>query len=152
MKRFASFVYRAPGHIIRGGRCYEIMPVQTQGELDMRLASGWHATLQQAFDAAGDAALVKSINKRAKWRKPKGWKKEKKPSKPIDGVNRRALMHRVEAAIEHVEPEPELARIEDDAEPTREELEAKAAELGIKFDGRTSKKKLNRLIDEALAG
>jgi hypothetical protein len=35
-------------------------------------------------------------------------------------------------------------------EPTREELEAKAAELGLKFDGRTSDKKLSEAILEKL--
>ena len=36
----------------------------------------------------------------------------------------------------------------DDAPPTREELEQKARELGIKFDGRTGDKKLAALIAE----
>lgn len=45
------------------------------------------------------------------------------------------------------EPEPEPAN---DAAPTRAELEQKATELGLKFDGRTSDKKLGELIDEAL--
>lgn len=38
-----------------------------------------------------------------------------------------------------------------DAPPTREELEVKAAELGIKFDGRTTDKKLLSLIAEKVA-
>lgn len=42
---------------------------------------------------------------------------------------------------------PEIeAPEEDNAPPTREELEAKAIELGIKFDGRTGDKKLSDLI------
>jgi hypothetical protein len=39
---------------------------------------------------------------------------------------------------------------DDDAPPTREELEAKAVELGLKFDGRTSDRKLGLMIAEAL--
>lgn len=39
---------------------------------------------------------------------------------------------------------------DDDAPPTRQELEAKAVELGLKFDGRTSDRKLGLLIAEAL--
>lgn len=38
----------------------------------------------------------------------------------------------------------------DDAPPTREELEAKAKELNIEFDGRTSDKKLLAKINEAM--
>jgi hypothetical protein len=41
---------------------------------------------------------------------------------------------------------------DDDAPPTRDELEAKARELGIKFDGRTGDKKLAALIADKLAG
>lgn len=40
---------------------------------------------------------------------------------------------------------------DDFAPPTREELETKATELGIKFDGRYSDKKIAQMIDEALA-
>jgi len=40
--------------------------------------------------------------------------------------------------------------LDDNAPPTREELETKATELGIKFDGRFSDKKIAQLIDEAL--
>lgn len=38
----------------------------------------------------------------------------------------------------------------DDAAPTRDELEQKAQDLGIKFDGRTSDKKLGELIAQKL--
>ena len=41
---------------------------------------------------------------------------------------------------------------DDNAPPTREELEAKAAELGIKVDKRWSDKTLAERIDEALKG
>lgn len=40
--------------------------------------------------------------------------------------------------------------ISDDAPPTRSELEEKGRELGLKFDGRTSDKKLFAMIEEAL--
>ena len=47
---------------------------------------------------------------------------------------------------------PAPAKAADDTAPaTRAELEQKAAELGIKFDGRTTDKKLAGLIDAALA-
>ena len=40
----------------------------------------------------------------------------------------------------------------DNAPPTRAELEAKATELGLKFDGRTTDRKLLAAIDAALKG
>jgi hypothetical protein len=88
--------------------------------------------------------------KYAKNRKPV---KVRKPSKPIDGINHRLLREQAEAAaqaeaqaVEVVDTAPQ-----DDAAPTREELEAKATELGIRFDGRTKDKKLGQLIQDRLS-
>ena len=79
--------------------------------------------------------------------------KVRKPSKPIDGINNRLLREQAETAAQLaatvVESEPES--VEDEAAPTREELEAKATELGIRFDGRTKDKKLGQLIQDRLS-
>jgi hypothetical protein len=51
-------------------------------------------------------------------------------------------------------PEPvtgAIDTVDEDSEPTRAELEMKANELGIKFDGRTTDRKLNTLIIDKLA-
>jgi len=45
----------------------------------------------------------------------------------------------------------EATKEDDIAPPTRQELEEKATELGIKFDGRFSDKKISQLIEETLA-
>ena len=88
-----------------------------------------------------------------KHRKGKKPVKVRKPSKPIDGINHRLLAQQAEAAaqaeaqaLEVVDTAPE-----DDAAPTRAELEAKATELGIRFDGRTKDKKLGQLIQDRLS-
>jgi hypothetical protein len=84
-----------------------------------------------------------------KHRKGKKPVKVRKPSKPIDGINHRLLAQQAEAAAqaqEVVDTSPE-----DDAAPTRAELEAKATELGIRFDGRTKDKKLGQLIQDRLS-
>lgn len=47
--------------------------------------------------------------------------------------------------------EGKAAEAEDNSAPTRKELEAKAIELGIKFDGRTTDKSLGEKIDLAIA-
>jgi len=58
----------------------------------------------------------------------------------------------LQAAIEgEAEKDTSEPVLDDDAPPTREELETKATELGIKFDGRYSDKKIAQMIDEALA-
>jgi hypothetical protein len=57
--------------------------------------------------------------------------------------------------VEKSSPEPQKPVsepvLDDNAPPTRQELEAKATELGIKFDGRYSDKRIAQLIEEALA-
>lgn len=53
-------------------------------------------------------------------------------------------------APEVASPEPAVEPVADDAPVTRAELEAKANELGVKFDGRTSDAKLLAKIDAAI--
>jgi len=71
--------------------------------------------------------------------------KKRKPSKPIDGINHR-LLREQELAKKVVE----VVEVEDNSAPTRAELETMATELGIKFDGRTTDKRLSDKIDQSL--
>lgn len=82
-----------------------------------------------------------------KYRKNKKPTRVRKPSRPLDGINHRLL--REQAAVKVVQIVEAVP--EDDAPPTRAELEAKAKELGIKFDGRTGDKKLGQLIQDKLS-
>ena len=75
--------------------------------------------------------------------------KVRTPSKPIDGINHRLIREQAEAAAKAAAAQTIVP--EDDALPTREELEAKATELGIRFDGRTKDKKLGQLIQDRLS-
>lgn len=88
-----------------------------------------------------------------KYRKNKKPVKVRKPSKPIDGINHRLLREQAEAAAQVASTvvEYEQESVNDDAAPTRAELEAKATELGIRFDGRTKDKKLGQLIQDRLS-
>ena len=56
-----------------------------------------------------------------------------------------AFLRPAAASVESTEPATEPAH--DDAPPTREELEAKAAELGVKVDKRWSDKTLMEKLD-----
>jgi hypothetical protein len=84
-----------------------------------------------------------------RYRKNKKPVKVRKPSKPIDGINHRLIREQAEAAAKAIEAEEIVPG--DDALPTREELEEKATELGIRFDGRTKDKKLGQLIQDRLS-
>jgi hypothetical protein len=86
-----------------------------------------------------------------KYRKGKKPVKMRKPSRPLDGINHRLLREQAEAQAKTKAAEPvDAAVIDENAPPTREELEAKATELGIPFNGRTTDKKLSGLIATAL--
>jgi len=88
-----------------------------------------------------------------KYRKGKKPVKVRKPSKPIDGINHRLLAEQAAAAAQAEAQAMQVVDTapEDDAAPTRAELEAKATELGIRFDGRTKDKKLGQLIQDRLS-
>ena len=147
MTTFPCFLYRAPGAIKRAHYSYNFMLVHDQNQLDIRLASGWHMTLEAAIEAAGPLAARHLMGRKTR-------KQRRMPAKPTPPVERRASV--VKAAKKPKPapapaPEPVAPVVDDDAAPTREELEAKATELGIPFNGRTSNKKLTSLIETALA-
>ena len=139
---FPAMIYRSPGQQRKpGGGTYNFDSVQTQEELDAKLAAGWFTSSAEAIEAAGNNADGFKKPK-PKWAiKPT---KKKKPAKPLDWREH----VKVEPAPA---PEPEPETIDEDAGPTREELEAKATELGIRFDGRTKDKKLGQLIQDRLS-
>jgi hypothetical protein len=105
------------------------------------------------------AAIIKNAP-RSPWREVRLAKKKAKKEAQLErkaikvhfpspmNVRVREPVEPVEA-VEAIEPDP---IVESDAPPTREEMSAKARELGIKFDGRTSDKKLSLLIATALGG
>lgn len=123
MPAFPTLVYRAPGSSQHssGGR-YRYRGAEDQAEYDALLADGWHATILEAVVAAGDRAFAHN-------RKPAG------------------LLAKARAKLAAQAP---VVKPDDDAPPTRVEMEAKATELGIKFDGRTSDARLLAKISEAL--
>lgn len=141
---FPAIIYRSPGQQRKpGGGTYDFVGVQTQDGLDAKLATGWFPTAAEAIEAAGENA--------GGFKKPKPkWAikpiKKKKPPKPLDWREQAKAAQTVATVVEQ-EPEP----INDDAEPTRAELEAKATELGVRFDGRTKDKKLGQLIQDRLS-
>ena len=84
-----------------------------------------------------------------KYRKGKKPTRTRKPSRPLDGINHRLLREKAQEASKLASGSP--AKPGDDAAPTRSEMEIKARELGIKFDGRTGDKSLLAKIEAALA-
>jgi len=139
---FPAMIYKSPGQQRKpGGGTYNFDSVQTQEELDAKLEAGWFESSAEAIEAAGDKANG-NVKPKPKWAiKPI---KKKKAAKPLDW---RETVKAEPAPAPAPEPDP----IDEDAGPTREELEAKAIELGIRFDGRTKDKKLGQLIQDRLS-
>jgi hypothetical protein len=133
MIELPAILYQSPGpHKKPGGGTYRIVGIKTQEELDAKLLAGWFASSAEAIEAAGDKATTPK--RVAEWRLKAKAKKTKKrrPSKPLGWKL------------------PVPVPVIEDAPPTRAELESKAKELGIRFDGRTRDKKLGQLIQDRL--
>jgi hypothetical protein len=120
--RFPVKLYKVPGRKRKDGIRCDWLEAFDQRSLDVSLARGWYLSLADAQAAA------------------KGGTQH--PSKAPSVVSTISSEPVAEAAD----------AVADDAPPTREELEEKARELGIKFDGRTGDKLLLKRITEALEG
>jgi hypothetical protein len=88
------------------------------------------------------AAIVKTKN-------PLSWKEirlQKLKLKKAETLERKAT--------KQIRPSPINKRIleQENLPPSRSELEIKATELNLKFDGRTPDKKLFKMIEESLKG
>lgn len=92
------------------------------------------------------AAIVKTKTL-APWRELRLQKRKLKKSQAAERkANKVCFPSPMNAPIIEVQNAPQ-----DDAPPTRDELQAKATDLGIPFNGRTTDKKLSGLIATALA-
>lgn len=140
MTQFPIHVYRSPGNYELRGKSYKVASVVDQEGLQAHLSDGWSATLVEAFEAAGEAAIVK--RKTADWRSQKKATKRKREFK-IAKAKARAEKAARESGIQTQEPA-------DDTPPTRAELEQQATILGLKFDGRTTDKRLLERITETM--
>lgn len=161
---FPTLVYRTPGSHHCAGGTYDYMAAASPDVLEQLLGGGWFSTLQEAIN--GEALPDEILDDE---------EGEDEESDPLAVVRAWLSSKLNSVGIEHDEemgedellflichefakpaddapppidpPEPEI----DDAPPTREELEAKATELEIKFDGRTTDKILAEKIEFVLS-
>jgi hypothetical protein len=148
MSALPCSIYRAPGSIRRARYSYDTMLATTQQQLDARIASGWHLTLEQALDAAGESASLHLANRKVRTRKVR---LAAPPAERRASFKRAAFDAKIEQDVSETTPvEIPTAIPDDNAAPTRIELVAKATELGLKFSKRTSDERLLAMITEAL--
>ena len=140
MIQFPTLMYKSPGQNRKScGATFNFIGVDSQKQFDAMTEKGWFSTFEEAKEAAGDAAYPKA-KKFNRFDVKKS--KPKKPSKPLvsyeDKVKQASKVEEVVEEIDEISP------------PNREELEAKAKEIGIKFTKRTTDKKLEALISEQI--
>ncbi len=138
MLQYPRMLYKTPP--ARPGKRADMRVVKDQAECDQALAAGWHLKIEAADEASG-FVYQKPVPKPLPKRAPKP-----KPPKPVNKLDPKwSAEQRAKAAAAVSAEVPQ-----DDAPVTRAELEAKATELGIPFNGRTSNKKLSGLIATAM--
>lgn len=147
--QFPVHVYRSPGNYVLRGKSYKLASVASQDELQAHIDAGWHLSLADAFQAAGDAAILRL--KRADWRAQKkdaqrrrAFKAEKararadKAARDAGFVAGPLTQPTVDAEIAASTEPATLSVPADDAPPTRAEMLQQAEILGIKADKRWS--------------
>lgn len=150
---FPTLVYRTPGsHQCHGGT-YSCEPASDAAHLDSLLEAGWFLSLPEAIAGEHDESRYQAhAPGEYEQREPTAqeWllaKAKELDLNPEDSLTSDELLFLICHAFA-AKPEEE---VDDSAQPTREELEAKATELGLKFDGRTTDKSLAEKIEAALA-
>lgn len=125
---YPAFVYRCPGaHFGPDGTTYDSLGVNNDEQLRAALADGWAESLVKAA-----SIYLHPV----------------KFDEPVGNV-----VSDVDASgTEEISEVGQNDASDETAPPTREELEQKANELGIKFDGRTTDRKLLEKIEEVLRG
>lgn len=117
---FPVLVFKMPGTVAHPKGLHKFAQARTQEDLDGYLADGWYLTIDEAAEVMSEINLTP--HRRGK----------------------KIIIKRQEKPVRIVESDDDILP------PTRLEMEIKAALLGVKFDGRTSDKKLLERIEEAL--
>ena len=145
MSEFPRMVYISPGLSTTRGGTFDYTVANDEEGLAHLLANGWFETIAEAL--AGEREEPEPEPEVEDVPEPEA---EPEPEPVVEAVEEEPAP--VEAAPEPAdepanEPEPEP---DYNIEPTREELEMKATELGLQFDGRTSDNKLRQRIEDYL--
>lgn len=138
MPSFSEVVYRGYGPHQRKGGGFSTLGVYSPEALDVALKDGWYRTLPEAIEAY-DNPKPKEAPAPAP-EAPKAAEEPAATAPTAENTGGDASGASVAASEPAVDATP----------PTRAELEQKAAELGIKFNKRTTDKKLGELIAQAL--
>ena len=122
---YPKMVFKTPGdQVLPGGKSYGFKAVHSNEEMGAALTTGWFPTVPEAIAGKLDEPVTQGPV-------------EVEPNEPVEPVE--------------VEPNEPVEPVEVEVPPTREELEAKASELGIRFGKRTTDEQLGEAIAAKLA-
>ena len=134
MTEFPRMVYISPGMSTTRGGTFDYTVANDEEGLAHLLANGWFETIAEALAGEREEPEVEDVPE------PEA---EPEPEPVVEAVEEEPAP--VEAVEDAPADEPDY-----NIEPTREELEMKATELGLQFDGRTSDNKLRQRIEDHL--
>ena len=137
MTEFPRMVYISPGMSTTRGGTFDYTVANDEEGLAHLLASGWFETIAEALAGEREEPEVEDVPE------PEA---ESEPEPVVEVVE---PAEEEPAPVEAVEDAP-ADEPDYNIEPTREELEMKATELGLQFDGRTSDNKLRQRIEDHL--
>lgn len=152
MSQFPQMLYRAPGAEDIHGHKLASLIVHDADDLERALADGWHETTTAAVQAHRDSLSGQTGTTQAT---VAAGEENGARSTHTSSLGAEAAVASNAPAASEVERSHMAAGggdVDDNAPPTRAELEQKAHELGIKFDGRIGDKRLAALIEKHLKG
>lgn len=155
--KFPTIVYRTPGQHQCAGGTYSYTAAGNQEQFARLTDEGWFPSLKEAMSA--DSEPVVSDPKPepdADVVTPQSWLLDKAKDLGLeveDSLTADELLFLIchEYAKPAAEGDGDNAGNAGNAQPTREEMEIKAKELGIHFDGRTTDKSLAEKIEHVLS-
>lgn len=154
---FPTLAYRTPGTHQCAGGTYDCIGANTQEHLESLFGEGWFLSLPEAI--AGEHSVPSPKHEAQASPKTteeivRQWLSDRATHIGIehgDDLDELQLLLLICSAYKPVTDEDVDDSGEDNSEPTRAELEAKAKELEIAFDGRTTDRILAEKIAAALA-
>ena len=156
-----TLLYRCPGTHHCAGGTYDYIPAASPEILESLLGQGWFMSLPEAIkgehdeieDDTADEDLAPELDVELTTQESPEQPPATDEEPPAGESKDQAEESTTAGAEDAAQPSGEqhsasdASEPDDDAAPTREELEAKANELGIKFDGRTTDKVLAEKIE-----
>jgi len=143
---FPTLVYRKGGKYQRPGGTFSTAPAANEEKLGALLKDGWFLSLPESINGKHNFELEAEEAKADK----KSSQKVKADAKAAEDRERKESAEAEVERQEQADREVEKQRLANEEGPTREQMEAKAKEIGVKFGVRLGDDKLRERIEDKL--